>query len=296
MLKQSKVVFNQENHTYKLGDKFLNGITGILSKHLFPDKYSNIPEYILEKAAERGTYIHNCCELIDTLGVESDCTEAQNYVKLKEQYLLEPIANEYIVSDNKHFASSIDVVYRGNILADIKTTSKLDLDYIQWQLSIYKYLFELQNPKEKVTKLYAIWLRGETHEVKEVTPIAKKYIKELLEAEVKGVEFSNPIVKIENNVPIEILDAQAAIITVIEEEKRAAEKKQTMLNRLLNLMEEHGADKWSTDRMTMTRVPSTTAKRFDSKKLKEEQPEVYNSYITESIRKSSIKLTIKETI
>ena len=38
-LVKSGVVFNEENHTYFLGDKQLSGITGMIKRQLFPDKY-----------------------------------------------------------------------------------------------------------------------------------------------------------------------------------------------------------------------------------------------------------------
>ena len=40
-LVKSSVVFNEENHTYMLGEKQLQGITGMISRQLFPDKYKD---------------------------------------------------------------------------------------------------------------------------------------------------------------------------------------------------------------------------------------------------------------
>lgn len=56
-LVKSSVVFNEENHTYMLGEKQLQGITGMVSKQLFPDKYKDIPDFVLKKAAEKGSLI-----------------------------------------------------------------------------------------------------------------------------------------------------------------------------------------------------------------------------------------------
>ena len=41
-LVKSSVVFNEENHTYMLGEKQLQGITGMISRQLFPDKYKDV--------------------------------------------------------------------------------------------------------------------------------------------------------------------------------------------------------------------------------------------------------------
>ena len=42
VLKQSAVVFNDHEHTYRLGDKVLNGVTPIV-KWMFPETYTDIP-------------------------------------------------------------------------------------------------------------------------------------------------------------------------------------------------------------------------------------------------------------
>lgn len=61
-LAQSPVIFNEIDHTYFFGDTQLSGITGIISRYLFPDKYNNVPPYVLEKARLRGSEIHSQLE------------------------------------------------------------------------------------------------------------------------------------------------------------------------------------------------------------------------------------------
>ena len=60
---QSAVVFNEEQHTYTLGDKQLSGITTIIKQLVFPDMYKGISQTVLNKAAERGTRIHNLIQM-----------------------------------------------------------------------------------------------------------------------------------------------------------------------------------------------------------------------------------------
>ena len=75
--------------------------------------------------------------------------------------------SEYLISDNAHYASMIDKVYRVNDntfdRCDIKTYGAMTVEKFEkaeWQLSIYAYLFELQNPKAKVRNLFIIHLRN----------------------------------------------------------------------------------------------------------------------------------------
>ena len=65
-LKQSKVVFYPEDHTYFLKDHELSGITSVLERQLFPDTYAGVDEEILRQAAEYGTAVHQSCEDFDS--------------------------------------------------------------------------------------------------------------------------------------------------------------------------------------------------------------------------------------
>lgn len=289
-MKKSKVIFNKEDHTYKLGEVFLQGITGILSKHLFQDKYDNVPDFVLQRAASRGTFIHECCELVDTLGIIPDSIEAQNYIKLKEEHGLNTIANEYIVSDEQHFASAIDVVLSDYSLADIKTTAKFDNDYVSWQLSIYAYLFELQNPELKANKLYGIWLRNDTAELIEVEKKPKELIKELLRCEVEGELFVSPLEKI--TAPSRIYEVEKFLIDLDTQAKEIEAKRKELLEGILKEMEKANVDKWETERIRLTRRKATTSERFDSKAFKEFNPDLYQQFMKVSPVKSSITLKV----
>jgi hypothetical protein len=157
-LVKSAVVFDELAHTYMYMGANLSGITSLLHRTLFADKYNGISPEVLAKAAEYGHNIHEQIEIVDSLGVESDHPSVQDYCRMKKENNLVPLVNEYLVSDEKAYASSIDIVFDDFTLADIKTTSRLDMEYLSWQLSIYAYLFEMQNPGLKVPRLLAIWL------------------------------------------------------------------------------------------------------------------------------------------
>ena len=290
ILIQSQVVFNEENHTYTLNGKELHGITGMLSRQLFPDKYKDIPDHILKKAAERGTAIHKDCEFADVTGLDPQTTEGLNYLELRKKYTV--IANEYTVSDNEYYASNIDCVWSkdGEItLADIKTTSKLDKEYIQWQLSIYAYLFELQNPHIKVSHLCGVWLRDETSELIEVERIPIEEILKLLECEKAGTNYLP--VKEEK-----MLIANSAIQTLIEAKQLAEmynKQYKEIENSLLQAMVAHGVKSWEIDSLKATYTPPSESTTFDTKRFQEEHPELYKEYLKKSPRKETIRITLR---
>lgn len=279
-LNPSSVVFTPEDHRYFLNGKELSGITGLIKSQLFADKYANIPQFVLDRAAERGTIIHESIELLDGGFAPAELTpELENYKRIKEENALTTVANEYIVTDNEHFASGIDLVLSDKedniILADIKTTSVLDKEYVRWQLSIYAYFFELQNPDLKVSKLYALWLRGDKSEFAEVERIDTEIVKELLQCEIEGRKFINPLAKTDPKVPAEVKNAEMAVYTLVTQIKELTEKKKQLSDGLLKLMQDNGVKSYKGEYITLSRKAAYTKKSIDNKKLEDEYPEVY---------------------
>ena len=313
-LKESSVIFNETEHTYTLNGKKLSGVTAIV-KWLFPDTYTDIPESVLMKAAAHGSLIHSKCELYDTCSLGDDLPEVQEYIRLKNENSLTTEANEYLVDDGKDIASSIDVVFsKGEDgcypLADIKTTSKIHVDNVTLQLSIYAYLFELCNKGKKAGKLYVIWLpkekygKAELMELKRVTTAAcKKIIKAYLAKEdsipyrVKyfGVEKKTEntgIEPIEEALPVSLKDAENEIIKLETAIKELEAKQKEMKAGLLSLMVEHNVKKWSSERLTITRKLDGTRESLDTAKLKKEYPDVYAECVKVSPTKGSITIKV----
>lgn len=290
-LNTSWVVFDKEEHTYTLNGKILHGITGMLSRQLFADKYKDIPEFILKRAAERGTLIHDDCEFADATGLEPQTTEGQNYLKLRKEFKV--VANEYTVSDNEYFASNIDCVWEKDgevVLADIKTTSHLDEKYVAWQLSIYAYLFELQNPHLKVSKLYAVWLRDEIAKLVEVERKPTEEVVKLMECEKNGELYLIPA-----NDEKQLITRSAVGILIEAKQMADYYKKlyEDIQEQLLAAMKEHGVMSWDTELMKATYTPASESKIFDTKKFQEEHQELYKEYLKKSTRKESIRITIR---
>ena len=292
-LVDSQVAFNQEKHTYSLNGIVLKGITGMIKSQLFPDMYKDIPQYILDKAAERGTMVHESIELFDACFEPKDTTpELESYKRIKRENELTTLANEYIVTDKEHFASAIDLVLcKGEdiILTDIKTTYTLDREYVRWQLSIYAYLFELQNPELKVSKLYALWLRDDKSEFAEVKRVESDTIKNLLQCEIDGRKFNAPANKADN-MPSEIKQAEKAVYTLIQQIKELNARKTELSEGLLKLMQDNGVKTYKGDYITLSCKAASTREDIDKKKLKEEYPEAYAACIKITNIKESLQI------
>lgn len=215
---------------------------------------------------------------------------------MKELYGLQYETSEYLVSDNKNFASCIDKVYRESntefSLGDIKTTYELDKDYIRWQLSIYAYLFEMQNPGCKAVRLFGIWLRGKIHELVEVERIPGWVVKDLLDAEINGRKFINPysIPSATSQMPAKYKAMEQSIAEILEQAKYWTEKKKEFSDGIMKAMVESGAYSWKGNTVSFTRKKDTIRKEFDKKSFERDYPQLYNQYLKETPVAGSVTL------
>lgn len=291
-LNDSGVVFIENPRGYWIGETRLEGLTGMIGRQLFPNKYAAVPEKILAKAAERGHRIHEEIQVYDMFG-EISGEEVKWYADMKESEQFDVIDSEYLVTDGTHFASAIDkVIVKGGkvCLADVKTTYQLDKEYISWQLSIYKHLFNLINPDIEVDKLYAIWVRNgaSLHEVPE---IPQEEVIELLNCERQGIQYiRKDVATVEDEKAIEVVRQMSDVLVEIAEleAKRDAFKQQ-----LEGMFEQYGVQKWDNDYFSITRVDGFTKETFDGKKFKEEHPELHKEYVKQTEVKPSIRIKLK---
>ena len=284
-LNPSGVVFDSVAHTYTLDGKELRGVTKTIRGKLFPDEYDGVPQAILDRAAERGKRVHSALELYDTAGIcTEDCPELASYLsedtRKGKEFLGRHIASEYIVTDGREYASGIDKVYAaeggGVILADVKTTAKLDKEYVSWQLSVYAYLFGLQNPGVEVKGLWAVWLRGDKVRIEEV---ARK-----TEDEVKTLLYTDGTPGEDNQF--------AAMERKLYEAKKAADAAAAVYDAAkaewFDAMREAKRDSYKGAWLSVTAKADTERKTFDSKAFKEDNPEVYARYVKTTLSKGGL--------
>jgi len=136
--------FDENNHIYRKSNIRLPSVTQLM-KVLSDDLYDNIDPAVLEKAAKRGTAVHEACEMFDKfnfVGIDENEREYFNaYLNFKKEHKVKSIANEIKVFHKQLlYAGTIDVIAEidGKItLADIKTTAVLHSKLVAVQLGAY---------------------------------------------------------------------------------------------------------------------------------------------------------------
>ena len=299
-LKQARVVFFEEGHRYLTADgRELSGITSIINKLVFPDKYKGVDQTTLSEAAAKGTAIHNMCEEFALSGTVSDFMpdEVTNFVTMCSVNNLKFIDAEYLVSDGgQNFATKIDLVDEDCNIYDIKTTSNLDKEYLSWQLSIGAAFFEMQNPGVEVGKLFGIWLHDDRSALVEVPRLPDSAVEQLLIAAMEGGEFHNPLkllAETERNEMTLIASCEASIIRLKVQIKELEATQKEAKDFMLQEMKKRGVKTLETDNLRITVKDAYERKSVDTERLKKTRPEIYKEYEKTSKVAESLVITLK---
>lgn len=291
-LNQSRVQFDAATHTYHLDGVELQGITGTLIRRAFPDKYKDIDPEVLAEAARKGHELHEAIQNFDRFGIVSDDERVKNYVELKQGSGLVTVENEYLVSDNEHYASSIDVVLENAtgdvVLVDIKTTYTLDRASTALQLSIYKRWFEQQNEGVKVSSICALWLPNRDHticELVELSPVSSEVIDALIEADLNDEPFEYV------TVPQWYEELEAIYRRYAKMKADAEYGIEHIKTQIMEMMKTENLSQIKSGYYTVSYIPEKVGKRFDSALFKSESKELYAKYMKDSVTAAQVRFS-----
>ena len=179
--------FDADTHTYLADGVIVPSVTQILQTK-FNGMYKNVSEEVLKRAGIRGTQVHEAIELYcktkDAELLLQD--EVRGFSWLCKYYDLTVLSNEVpllLCNEGKPIlAGRMDLLLDVDgefTIADIKTTSVLNKEYLAYQLNLYRVAFE-QSYKMEIGRLYGIHLREHKRKLVEI-PINDLIVKEILE-------------------------------------------------------------------------------------------------------------------
>lgn len=164
--------YYETTHSYYADGIKIPSVTQLM-RVKFGNKYSGISKSTLENAANRGTGIHkaieNYCRYFDT-NAEEYVRELRNFRFLEKNYKFIVQGNELpiLICDEKTnkpiCAGRLDLLFDiddTHALADIKTTSTLDKEYLTYQLNLYRIGFMQCYAAPDITRLYGVHIRAD---------------------------------------------------------------------------------------------------------------------------------------
>lgn len=174
-----------DTHEYLVDGVIVPSITQIL-KIKFGNKYDGVSKKVLNRAAEKGTEVHEAIERYCKTGEISDLKEVRNFKFLQKQYKFEVLDNEVpiilFLNDEPVAAGRLDLVLKlDNKIGggDIKRTATLDKEYLTYQLNLYRIGYR-QCYGVEWEFLKGIHLRDDTRKFLNI-PINEKMALELVE-------------------------------------------------------------------------------------------------------------------
>jgi len=278
------IKFDAVNHKYTLNGKDLISVTQLLKKHNLSDDFSFVDAEVLQKAADKGTMIHQEIEDYVLSGVIGFTEELGQYIKFTNEHNLKATDAEVRVH-NDWLAGTIDQIGDDFIL-DIKTGSSVTLDVVRWQLSLYNRLL---GPNKKARLL--LCHLGEKPKLTELEPISDIEIDKLFEAERKGELYFKPTLKIGNNI-LEALEEVKNHMQELEAKKAELETEERKLKgHIAKLMREQDIKSFENELVKISYVAPYQRVTVDSKALKSDLPDVYEKYTKSTNIRESVRIT-----
>ena len=177
--------FDEENHIYLVNGIIVKSVTQLLGRK-FNKRFEGIPKDTLLQAAQRGTQIHKDVEDF-CKGKPIDTREVKNFAFMQKHYGFEVVENEIpIIFDlgGETYAGRLDMIIKVGdeyAVADIKTSSALDKEYLGHQLNLYRLGVAQSYPKYNITKLYGIHLREDKRKLVEIPIKGEEWLLKSLE-------------------------------------------------------------------------------------------------------------------
>lgn len=182
------VEYFDDTHTYCVNGVIVPSATALVT-FAIGDSYSRVPPDVLEKARIRGSEIHSAIQEYELNHTPSDTYAdiLNTYDELKARYLLYVGSMEQIVHYGKHYCGRYDILDKEGTLWDIKTTYKINKDYLSWQLGLYYLAMGVEKDVG-----YCLWIpkKGKA-KVELIKPKTNKECIELVEMYEKSLDEVN---------------------------------------------------------------------------------------------------------
>lgn len=273
------LVFKEETHQYFSDNKELISATTLMRKHHLAPDYSNVPTDTLRRKAIRGSLIHKEIEMWIKYNETGFTNELLAFIERVKQLGVKIKYSEKMVC-NDIVAGTIDLVFDGKVIADIKTTYDIHTNSVRWQLSIYVYMLDKEHYNEWKGQVWHFNKNGELNVIDlELMPF--ELVDKLFECERSGQEFSLNDEFVDMNDLENLLEAKRLLELQIEEAKAKV---------MPSVIKVGG---YKDNRLTISYTPASVSKSFDEARFKEENEELYKKYLIDKNKKESWSFRLK---
>jgi len=292
-----KIIFNAEKHKYIADGVELPSVSEIVRYYHNVD-LSNIPAKTLKMAGNRGTNIHNDIEKIlkGEKFVSDYVFEIANFLDFRKKEKIKATKIEEIVYGATEFGDYCGTFdfydEKTKTLYDIKTNYEPHIELWTSQLNLYKYAMEQMDIKVKKMKI--IYLPKETSpnkpQIYDILAYSQEKVLDIVKCFFNQEKPKAEVVELKSLPQTMIKQLSLGFQTI----KRIEDEIEEIKKRILAEMKQRNITNFSCEDFTISFVPEYERKSFDSKRFKENFPDVANEYIKVSKVADSIKISLKE--
>jgi hypothetical protein len=321
MLKELKEMttsleFDEELHSYvHLGIKYMP-TTELLQNMGICRGFEGI-QWVkaVEDARIRGIAIHKAIHEHATKHprsekYEGEHNEVMEFFRDLPWDVIGEYTSEQLLIDKEHkVAGTADFIYKYAtdadsstvVMIDVKTAHVVDLWEAAWQLSVYRHMLKLAVADCAVVMLQVATFSKDSghiefHDVSDYIP--EDEVVKLLDAYSNGLPYDQGKIVLIKETRDLTLDAYR-ISEGIKTLKSTLEYRQTALDsvreKLYVALEKNNVKTFDFQGMRLTRIDATMRKSVDTKRLKEERPEIYDEFTKISEVKPTVRITFPDT-
>jgi hypothetical protein len=290
------IIFDAVNHRYFKDGDLKPSVGEIVNFYLNID-LSNIPPEILKSAQDRGTDIHLMCDKILT-GEDFETIYSKEYKDfeyLRKKHKIKANSIEGIVyawTPQGDYCGTYDLYdSKSKILYDIKTSYEKHIE--EWTLKTNLYRYALEQNKSQVKEIKIIYLPSEKSPNKaevfnlEILPDSK--VEEVVRAYYRQERPTKEIVELKCLPQERIKQLALAFETIRRIQAEIDVWKQSIKDE----MEKRNIESFKCDSFHISIRKEHIRTSFNSKKFKEDFPEIWEKYKVETTIKSSINIDYK---
>ena len=290
ILEMLGISFVPETHKYFKDNKEIPSANQIIDKVMGNVFTKNTLQMI--RARDKGTLIHNAISDFVKFGIEPSfpMDEFDNFLKFSNKHNIVWALSEQIIYnsiDGMPYCGTLDLYsLSSSEISDIKTGSTKQLKKWQIQLSLYagalRDTFGL-----KVSKGSILWLHNDKAEYIEIELLSKETILDvLMKYYEKGMDIQQEELSLEclNSNAIRELDETLTAIEVMENKVKEIKEKIKLE------MEQRNINQIKIGKRVISYVAPTEREIIDSKKLREEYPQIWDSCKKTSKTSGSIRI------
>lgn len=291
-----KVEFDAKKHEYIVNSVVVPSVTTIIRK-VFGYKYGTVRADILERAAAKGTAVHEeIAEYLNngTYGFseEFDAVKAE-LETMKETPLL---VEEILYAETKYgaFCGTADTFFSNGLLIDYKTSRNLDKESVTRQLNMYAY--QLIKAGYIVKNLEAWHLVGSKLRRVEVPLYPLEFTENIMRYYKSGkkAENDNELLGAEDVKDDKLENACNEIKKIDRQIEELQAKRDAIVNNLKDYFSLKNISDYTRGDMSLVYIPASVRKSFDSARFKREMGETeYCKWMKESETKAQLRVKYK---